>query len=346
MKKILFILTVSLLLTSCEDCIIREVEGGGGEPVETCPPYYALFLNGEPNVLPDYRSLINPINKPNEFVQIANAISAFQFGSNFRPDFSAFNKNENVYAYSFYNEDGLNEGSIYISDLNSQLQKTVSLKKDAAAPVFANNELWAIDVTPRTASRGNIEIFKIDINNGAINVVFRNQYNVDGQLNDIFMSSATDNKGNIYFVSDNQLISFNTLNNNFQIRNLDENNDPDNRRSFYGLEYDVQNDRLLAIGAKTGSSDQNEELTAIPLNNFTPQPIITLINLYRSKLSLLDGLLYRSVDYDNCTHSYVISEPKSLEENQGNLFVKIDLSDLRTVTSSSEGYYFGLENGK
>lgn len=384
MKYVLLSITISLFAVSCnEDCITTMIDPGQ-DPTKDCPALMANFGDpcddGNPDTDSDvvdemcvcmgtpvsggcegtlYASRIevegvaptgwyfDETDKVNGqiggFSNIEEKNNGFLFNGDFDPNASAYDPLNSKYVMSYQYNAGF-PNPLYCAQTN--VFNSLFLEQEAyyGAPVFFDGALYAIDIY-YDAPTVQYSIVEIDQSTGIPTVINNGTISVNSPMNNNSTSSTSNEDGNIYFMSFTNLIVYNIASDISTYKDVDASYSLDNQLGFAGLEYNLDQNLLLAMKLRSTNSNTSSDLVSISTDaNYTVNQLFDIkANLSNANDGEISFEFYSSA-YSQCDNTYYISEIVELEvESVESFLLEIDLDDMLISERVVSGAVYGLE---
>lgn len=280
-------------------------------------------------------SIQKPIVTPLVFNTIRTDTQANFFSVFTRPsNYDAYDAASNTYFIEFPLEQRL-----YKYDINAQTRDEFTVSGFYSAPVFDNGTLYtiAIDNFGYAANPANYSIETINQNDGSLTNLTTGSFALQSRFDWESMSTATDNSGNIYFVSGTNLVSFNINTTNTTHSELVPTFDAfDNFQQFYGLEL-RDNGNLLAIRNRNDNLITSLDLVEIDINSPTATP--TVIFDFMANGIVLNPEFY-STTYDACDDTYYVTSRRDATTTE---LYEINMQSGAIQTENFDYYLMGIQ---
>lgn len=354
MKYIFLLLSLALLIQGCSECETLTANLENDElptnPDPSCTgTFYASFVTINNDGFFENRSFVSfPSPKSNPFAYTElDQLS----GSNFQDEgqqgynHSAYNINTNRYAFAYQYGPGITN-PLYLADTNPFAASLLTNEFQYAAPVYNNNLLYAIDVLGG-GDTIDFSILTVNQTTGDTTILLSDFTNTNSPIVNRFISSATDGADMIYFLGTTNLISYSISANTATVVDIDLAYTPTNQLVYYGLEYQQDEQRLLAIKERINSSELIGELVSITTDGAgTATPIYDIQNNLNADNDGTIFFEFNATAFSQCNNTYHIAELNELEPTddivKSNL-IAINLSDNSITEQQVEGYFYGLE---
>lgn len=331
------IIVITIILQSCSQ---KDCSDLNESTISSCNNGLLIMKSdNDPAVLNfTLDSIQKPVGFPLTFQNIETDIQPGFFGAFTRPsNYDAYDVVNNQYYIEFPLEQ-----RIYKYDIASQTRQELIVAGFYSAPIFDNGNLFtlAIDNFGYANDPANYTIETINTSDGSLTTLSANSFPLISPFDWESMSSASDNNGNIYFISGTNLIIYNTNTIATQhiqlVPNFDFNT---NFQQFFGLEM-RNNGNLLALRERDNDQDEGLELVEITINNPTETPIV-VFNFMTNGIELNSE--FYSTTYSACDDTYYITSRNSTNANTSD-FYKIDLSTSTIETENFPYYLMGVES--
>ena len=261
----------------------------------------------------------------------------------FFSNFAAFDRINNQYAFAYQFDVGT-PNPLYLAETNVFSSTFLEEEEYYAAPVFSNGELYAINVF-YDAPAAQYTIVRIDQNTGATTDVFSDNITVNSPMLKVAISSATDNSGNIYFISATNLIVYNPTGNFATYVDIDDTFDADNQVVYFGLEYKADEEVLLAMKNKSNSPSEFTDLVSISTDgNYQVNTVFDIKDNLGLENDQEISFNFHSTTFAQCDNTYYITEIKDLEAGMTESFlIEINLDNNTLEETVYPDYLFGIE---
>lgn len=282
-------------------------------------------------------SIQKPVATPLVFNNIQSDVQPNFFTLTTRPsNYDAYNKINNTYFIEFPLEQRL-----YKYDINTQTRQELIVAGFYAAPIFNNGTLYTISIENNgyATNPANYSIQTINQTTGTLTNLVSGSFALTSSFDWESMSSATDNNGNVYFVSGTNLIKYNLNTNVVQHIQLTPNFDNiDNFQRFYGLEL-RNNGNLVAILERDDLNGEGFELVEINPNNLTSTPTV-LYNFMANGIDINSE--FYATSYDPCDDKYYVTTLNN--DFTTSDFYEINLIDSSVKTENFPFYLMGIQS--
>lgn len=209
-----------------------------------------------------------------------------------------------------------------------------------AAPVYSGNKLFAIQITHNSLTdlkSGTIKIFELNQEKRGTELA-SSTFGFTGPFSNETVSSTKDNKGNIYFLSGTTLVKYNISSYTVSYVSLEAQDKP----TFYGLHYQVSEDRLLAL-----RTAENQAIDLVTLNTNMSSGYLTLFDIKSQLPSNNSGIATSnySTAFSQCSSTYYIAELASDEFKSTGYYtnlISIDINKGEMEHQTLDGYFYGL----
>lgn len=381
MKQLLFLLLLTLVFQSCEDCTITELEDPNafdcpelmlnvgaacddnnpdtendavdanckcvGQPVNNCTGIlYTSRATVENNNISGwfFDSAQKIPGSPFTFNNIEEKMNGFlDPNGGVIADFSAFDRiNGNyVFAYQYYSGTPV---PLYFAETEPFNASYLLQEPPYAAPVFLNRTLYAIDVQFE-APNAAYTIYEIDQSTGVPTALFADNLLVNSPLINPAISSASDQSGIVYFLCATNLMAYDPVANSLTYVDIDPGYEADNQVVYSGLEYQQDENRLLAIRSKLNSPETIAELVSISTDgNYQVNTVFDIKNNLGPDNDGQIEFAYHSTTFSQCDNTYYIAEIKELEADPVESFlIEINLNNNTLRETLFPDYLYGLE---
>lgn len=333
MNKIIYL--GNIILTCCLfSCNSDEVICNPNEAKSCDTGLLIMTSDGSPGATITFTldSIQKPVANPLVFNNLQTDLQPNFFNLVTRPsNYDAYNKINNNYFIEFPLEQRL-----YKYDINTQTRQELIVSGFYSAPIFNNGILYTITIDNNgfATNPANFDIQTINQSTGSLTNLVSGSFSLISSFDWESMSSATDNNGNVYFVSGTNLIKYNINSNTTQYVQLTPTFDfVDNFERYYGIEY-RNNGSLLAIRDRDGVNGEGHELVEIDLNNLSQGPTV-LFNFMANNIEINSE--YYSTTYDPCDDKYYVT-------TLNNDFITSDFYELNLIDSTikTENFPFYL----
>ena len=174
------------------------------------------------------------------------------------------------------------------------------------------------------------------------------------------ISSATDGT-KIYYLANCELIIYDTVTHNFNVKTIDTYDNDTNRKFYQGLE--LKNNNTLVALKQTVVPSTKIEIAAVDITNLTPTtlPNTSVFNITQSLLPssaptlavIINAAEYRTTTYDTCDDNYYFTytTPSVVAAASTKIFeVKLNSTatspTVNVYTDGSSSILFALEKGQ
>lgn len=257
--------------------------------------------------------------------------------------FDVFNRPSNYDAYDainnqYYIEFPLQQ-RLYKYDISTQTRQEFIVAGFYSAPVFNNGKLYTISIDNfgYATDPATYSIETINTNDGSLTTLTNNSFPLLSSFDWESMSSASDNNGNVYFISGTNLITYNSSTNTTQhIQLVPDFGYNTNYQLFYGLEM-RDNGNLLVIQKRDNDEGEGLELVEININKLSETP--TVVFDFMAIGIKLNSEFYATT-YDPCDDTYYIT---SRQDASITNFYEIDLQTGTVQSENFDFYLMGIE---
>ena len=355
MKQLFYLLLVLGALSSCEECelVTTDIEAdmlpNDPDPDTLCDgTFYATYLtlNMEGNIeTRNFVSFSKPKSTLFNFNQLESLISSDLQNDQDGYSHSAYNTITDRYAFGYQFGAGITN-PLYLADTSPFASTLLTKEFEYAAPVYNNNNLYVIDVFD-SGDALDFTISTVNETTGDLTALLIDTTNTKSPMNNQFISSATDGADMIYFLGTTNLISYSISTNNATILDIDAEYSPSNQLVYYGLEYQQDAQRLLAIKERINSPDLVGSLVSITTDGAgTVTPIYDIQSNLNADNDSTIFFGFHSTAFSQCDNTYHITELDELEPDDGiakSHLIDISLDDSTMTQQQVAGFFYGLE---
>ena len=210
------------------------------------------------------------------------------------------------------------------------------------APVFSEGELYAISIDNSDFPNPIFNILQIDQSNGIATVIHSHTAENLTVFNN-WLSATADNEGKLYFCGADRLLTYDINTNTSQLEAIIVDDESPEYAGFYGIEYQPDEDRLLAIRHKVDTNITQFDLVAISKNGAATSTSIFDIE-FLGPDQTFPAFEY-STTFDPCKNIFYLSLPPAfgVPFPETTIFSIFDLENNTQTNVETDHFIYGLE---
>lgn len=320
-RIVFFISFVFLFFSSCQRCELEEIE----IYERKCPGLiWVTELGSSWEMELRIDSVASPLSDPFLFAKL-RIDSGIPFQRNFShpSNFSAFDRENYTYFLRLTEENRFFKYDIKTNELKD-------LGSKIFAPIHYNGRLYAVS----SAGGRTVTIVEVDKNDGSLTTLAETN-TIGMSFFYQYLSSTSDEKGNLYFVSGHLFFKYSTKEKTIEVNDLKQESDV---VRHFGAQY-VGNSKLAVV--RNSVNTERSDILLFDVNDFSKEPEL-FFNLIKRQIAF--NPIYYSTTFNSCSNKYYFVT-RHINENihQANFF-EIDMSDKTWRKIELPRYPLGIQS--
>lgn len=349
LKAVTFsILTAFLFLLSLPSCFKCETL----EQIITPSTSLCLgnfYLNQAENfseVRFSLHDLVKPIPEPFKSDALEGPLNIPAALQSIRSNYSAYDSLNQRYVYEYaFNAGGVPRIYLYQHHVPSKSSSFSTPMNSYVSPVFLNGKMYAIKVF-ESSSGQFFEVVEVNPLNGQeLQTIINQKITVNSSLLPENMSVCTNGKDRIYFLSGTNVIEVQPNTKTAVYTDIDPLFNPRTRNVLYfGLEYQLSSQRLLAMRNTFAQTGTLSEVVAINLGASSPvSPVFDLSAALSEAVGKVINLDYYSSTFDPCGDTYYLTTLKTDGAARNTNLISLALPQNKLQVNTLDRYWYGIE---